>query len=287
MDQQQLPYGAQPNIQANPYQSQQNPLFNIVLTPEEIKILNECRSNAIYHRGLPMGAAMAGGCYYMMNKGIVKRNMWGMALSGIAGFFIGTMSYRGICMEKLLSLPNSTLKDRILAAQGMQPRVRVDVNTGENFFDSILPSSDTPQGSSFDVEPYQSNQLDSYDFRPVDAETAYAVNPPLQPAQRETYTTYDELRRRNRDDYYRGNSIQSGPRGPAPPPSSSLYSPPSPSNAPSPYNAPLQQGPPQSASSYGATGFYSDRPPEYASIADRTFEQRQRDDQRQRDEQRW
>lgn len=84
-------------------------------------VLKECQHNAVFHRGLPLAAVATGGFHYMMKTGMLKKNVYTLVVSGITGFFIGTASYRSVCMEKLIALPNSTLKERILAAQGVQP----------------------------------------------------------------------------------------------------------------------------------------------------------------------
>ncbi|XP_057335225.1 OCIA domain-containing protein 1 [Microplitis mediator] len=207
--------------------------LNIQLTKEEMAVLTECQHNSVFHRGLPLGVVAAGGFHYMMKTGIMKKNIGTLIVSGLSGFLIGTISYRSVCMEKLMALPHSTLKERILAAQGVQP-VKVDLQSSDNQSQTWYdihpinePYRDAPMGSSLDVEPYQSHH-DGYSNTHIDTESAFALDPPLQPIGRDKYTSYDELRRRNREEYERSNSSSRPsrpyrPEPPPPPPSSSEF----------------------------------------------------------------
>ncbi|KAH0535657.1 hypothetical protein KQX54_017976 [Cotesia glomerata] len=139
--------------------------LNLQLTTEEMAVLKECQHNAVFHRGLPLAAVATGGFHYMMKTGMMKKNVYTLVVSGITGFFIGTASYRSVCMEKLIALPNSTLKERILAAQGVQP-VKVDLQSDSQLqpWVDVQPNWETPKapmGSAQDIEPYQSHN-DSY-----------------------------------------------------------------------------------------------------------------------------
>ncbi|KAK0081655.1 hypothetical protein PV325_011817 [Microctonus aethiopoides] len=180
--------------------------MNLQLTQDELRILKECQYNSMVLRGLPLGGVAATTFYYLMKSGTIKKNRFSLAISGITGFLIGTMSYRQICVEKLLALPNSSLKERILTAQGKQPHVRVDVQSqdaqSQSWFDNSSSTEQTPMTSSLDIEPYnQTHRFDDLPNLPLDAEAAYAINPPLQPSVGVPYTTYDDLRRNNREQY--------------------------------------------------------------------------------------
>lgn len=100
-----------------------NNFQNITLTPDEQRILQECQVTALI-RGFSAGTIGTFGSLLLMQKGIIKRNMFVTALCGGAGLLFGTLSYRSACLQKLMSLPNSTLKERILATQGKQPQLR-------------------------------------------------------------------------------------------------------------------------------------------------------------------
>lgn len=97
---------------------------NLQLTQDELRILKECQYNSVVLRGLPLGGVTATTFYYLMKSGTIKKNRFSLVISGVTGFLLGTMSYRQICVEKLLALPNSSLKERIMTAQGKQPHVR-------------------------------------------------------------------------------------------------------------------------------------------------------------------
>ncbi|XP_011315345.1 OCIA domain-containing protein 1 [Fopius arisanus] len=184
--------------------------MNLQLTPQELKILKECQHNAVYHRGLPLGAVTGGSLYYFMKTGKIPRYPLLWFGSSIMGFLVGTMSYRSICMEKLLALPESTLKERILQAQGKQPRVKVEVplQDSSSWFDSMLPTDSGPMTSSLDFDTHQSNGFEDAPRGQNDLDTHYALDPPLPPAT-SAFITFDDLRRENREQYQRTQSQQS------------------------------------------------------------------------------
>ncbi|CAD6240134.1 GSCOCG00002519001-RA-CDS [Cotesia congregata] len=203
--------------------------LNLQLTTEEMAVLKECQHDAVFHRGLPLAAVATGGFHYMMKTGMMKKNVYTLVVSGITGFFIGTASYRSVCMEKLIALPNSTLKERILAAQGVQP-VKVDLQSDSQLqpWVDVQPNWEThnaPMGSALDIEPYQShNESYSSTNNTPDPESSYILDPPFKSPLRDNYTSYDEMRRRNREEYERAQAqrTRSGrPQPPPPPPPSS------------------------------------------------------------------
>lgn len=95
----------------------------MTLTPDEQRVLKECQTQSTI-RGVTVGIIALGGCQYLMKTGKLQKNKLILAFTGFTGFLFGTMSYRTACMQKLLALPNSTLKERILQAQGRQPELR-------------------------------------------------------------------------------------------------------------------------------------------------------------------
>ncbi|XP_015121684.1 OCIA domain-containing protein 1 [Diachasma alloeum] len=219
--------------------------MNLKLTLPELKILKECQHNAVYQRGLPLGMVTGASTYYFMKTGKIPKSPLLWLGSAVGGFLAGTISYRSICMEKLLALPESTLKERILEAQGKQREVKIEVpsqDTG-SWFDSMLPTETAPMGSSLDFDTHQSNGFDEMPRSQNDLDTHYAIDPPLPPAT-SAFITFDDLRRENREQYERSQNQQSSmtrmpPRGPGSP-----------------------QQPPQSRPSSG--GYY-DPPPRPAS----------------------
>lgn len=88
------------------------------MSPQEKQVLGECQTQATI-RGVSLGVLATGACYYLMNNGTLKKNRLILGLSSFSGFLLGTMSYRTTCMQKLMALPNSNFKTRILQAQGL------------------------------------------------------------------------------------------------------------------------------------------------------------------------
>ncbi|XP_063986567.1 OCIA domain-containing protein 1 [Diachasmimorpha longicaudata] len=217
--------------------------MNLKLTPQEIKILKECQHNAVYQRGLPMGMVTGGTVFYCMKTGKIPKKPILWLGSSLAGFLVGTLSYRSICLEKLLALPESTLKERILAAQGKQPEVKIEVPSQDSgsWFDSMLPPQSVPMESSLDFDTHQSNGFDDIPRSQNDLDAHYALDPPLPPAT-SAFVTFDDLRRENREQYNRAENQQSSMARPS-----------------------RGRGSPQSPESRPSSGGYYEPPPRSAS----------------------
>ncbi|KAF7988511.1 hypothetical protein HCN44_001084 [Aphidius gifuensis] len=221
-----------------PRQQSASDIMSITMTPEEKKVLGECQTQATI-RGVSLGALATGACYYLMNNGTLKKNRLILGLTSFSGFIIGSMSYRTTCMQKLMALPNSDFKARILQAQNMnnreyQPRDGESQAwfDGKTANDSKLPTDDfSPMGHALDIEPYQTPDYDSLSRGAIDNDAGFKLNPPLP--NNNSYVNYDDLRRKNRIDYENRAIPQSSP-----------YQPPSAYQPPPPQQQPIVQKPP-------------------------------------------
>lgn len=200
-------------------------ILNYTMNQEEKKVLEECQTQAAI-RGVTLGSLATSACYYLMNNGTLKKNRLVMGLTGFTGFIVGTMSYRTTCMQKLMSLPNSNLKNRILQVQGLQsPDYRRETQPpdggSQDWFDSRTPKSSSddfvPMGHALDIEPYQAPDYDSLSRGAIDNDSSagFSLNPPLS-KNNSSYTNYDDLRRKNRIDYENRSIPQSPPYRPPP-----------------------------------------------------------------------
>jgi len=132
-----------------------------------------------------------------------------VVVAGIMGYFIGKFSYQAKCAEKMMRLPNSRL------GEALRRRKR-----GE-YFEQINPDgglSLSPFSSTTDVytdeslKGSQNNSLDLDLDRPANFGLDDTYRPSLDTPDRnfndnlpleapKTTTTYEELRKRNREDY--------------------------------------------------------------------------------------
>lgn len=70
--------------------------------------------------------AVAACTFYAMKKGFVKPHarfgvLPGITVTGIIGCVAGSLSYKTICLERVLAIPNGTLRQQLEAMQGIKP----------------------------------------------------------------------------------------------------------------------------------------------------------------------
>jgi len=171
------------------------------LTAEEMKAVRECNRESFYYRALPLSLAGMVGVRYLGSLGYLKPSpvygyFWKYTGAVILGYFVGKFSYLGKCREKIMNLPNSELGDALRKSYGggkRQFEVLQEMAT--------LPDIGTSGGGEHGYAPMRedSDPYTSPDFqvRPNDPGGS-----PDQPAQKPS-TTYDELRRRNREEFLR------------------------------------------------------------------------------------
>lgn len=162
---------------------------------------------------MPLGVSLGVGTFLAVQKGILKpTGTYGafpkVMLAGVVGYFLGKFSYQQKCAEKIMRLPNSRL------AEALRRRKR-----GE-FFENINPDgglSLAPFSSNTDVYTDESlkpntNSLDLDISRPFNSGLDDTYRPNIDTPEREfndnlpteapqTTTTYEELRRKNREEY--------------------------------------------------------------------------------------
>ncbi|KAF9807661.1 hypothetical protein SFRURICE_008874 [Spodoptera frugiperda] len=178
-------------------------------TPDELRVLGECNKESFFQRSLPLGTTFGLAAYYAAQKGYLKPNpRFGpfpkVTLAVVVGYFIGKMSYQQACAEKLMALPGSyigqLLRERksgkvivggSRSTVGTQPpgTTMFGANPGDIY-------SDAGPGSSLDLDTERPLFNDD-SYRP--GSTAPVPAPEVAP--RNPSLSYDDLRRKNRDDY--------------------------------------------------------------------------------------
>uniref|UniRef100_A0A131XC67 OCIA domain-containing protein n=1 Tax=Hyalomma excavatum TaxID=257692 RepID=A0A131XC67_9ACAR len=214
-------------VAAGGYDQDRRPRFQgHVLTPEELKAFQECSNESFKYRALPLALIASFGVQYATKVGyLTPHPKYGPYLkmfgAGFVGWLVGKLSYRRQCEEKLMRLPNSVVGEALRRKYGLSspdtamgsPSGDYASLSGQNRYAGDLGSQ------SLDLRSYNAPQgLDDSQRPSMDNPVIAEVPENLPPAKYST--SYEELRRRNREEYERRLS--------APPPSSQLP-PPAPS----------------------------------------------------------
>lgn len=235
--------------QQQPQQQSQRPVFN----SDELRVLRECNKESFYYRCLPMAFIGTSAAYMAMRTGYLKQSArFGYApkMMGAAfvGYFLGKMSYQNACAEKLMRLPNSPVGEALRKRKGqvgfeeslsIEPGFKEE-EKWENYkehqhsiFDDHRP----------DLRDRQEG-LDDYN-RVTESLAPYTETDTAAAPQ--NYTTYEELRRQNREEYnkrmderYRRpqgglNDLPPAPGSIGPTGGSTYNPPPAPEGPPPPY----------------------------------------------------
>ncbi|GBM86979.1 OCIA domain-containing protein 1 [Araneus ventricosus] len=193
----------------------------IQLSTEEIRVLRECNRESFYYRCLPFAVAGMTATFFAIRHGYLKGHQrWGpagkMSAAAALGWFMGKFSYRSVCEDKFLKLENSAVGNAIRKKRGY---------VSETFDTEKLPEEEfgSPDSkyTSYTTDDYHSSSgslnldvdknisysgLDDRERPSTDNETLN-VEDGVQPIR--TATTYEELRRRNREQYERQQNRQS------------------------------------------------------------------------------
>ncbi|ROT84917.1 hypothetical protein C7M84_021896 [Penaeus vannamei] len=187
-----------------PDQQFQKPVFN----QEELRVLRECNLESFYYRCVPLAAAFTSATYIAMRRGIFKvSEKFGytpkMLGAAFIGYFAGKLSYQNACAEKLMKLPNSPVGEALRKRKGrLGFQESLSMEPG---FSVAFPGE--KDGSGFQQPIFDDHRpdlrdhnegLDEYQRGVTDSLTPY-TEVPLESAQ--SYTTYEELRRQNREEY--------------------------------------------------------------------------------------
>ncbi|XP_022833218.1 OCIA domain-containing protein 1-like [Spodoptera litura] len=204
-------YGYQENATDLSVAEQQRPAVlpsEYKFTPDELRVLGECNKESFFQRSLPLGTTFGLGAYVAVQKGHLKPNpRFGpfpkVTLAVMVGYFIGKLSYQQACAEKLMALPGSYIGQLLRERKdgkvvGGTSRGPMGSKPGTTMF-GANPSdiySDAGPGSSLDLDTDRPLFNDD-SYRP--GSTAPVPAPEVAP--RNPSLSYDDLRRKNRDDY--------------------------------------------------------------------------------------
>ncbi|KAF5289660.1 hypothetical protein FQR65_LT11777 [Abscondita terminalis] len=208
-------------IQSLPSQPQRGLKPQYQFTAEEMRVLKDCNRESFFQRSLPLCTLLSGGIYYGVKSGFLKGHpKYGAVPKIVAGVVIGYLagkfSYQRKCAEKLMMLPNSPIGEMLRQRRKGQLRETLEPGYGPGMslspFSSVTDSySDIKPNFDLDIPRPDVHGLDD-SFRPSVDNPIYDEEMP--PAQKHT-TTYEELRKQNRDEYQQkriSNYRQSDPR---------------------------------------------------------------------------
>lgn len=183
----------------------QRPTFN----QEELRVLRECNRESFYYRSLPIAAGFSAATFVAMKRGILKVNQrFGytpkMIGAAFIGYFVGKISYQNICAEKLMQLPDSPIGEVLRKRKGrmgFQETLGMEPGFSVGYPSTELGSSTSDAPIFDDHRPDvrdHSEGLDDYERGVTESLTPYTETSSSIPQQ---YTTYQELRRQNREEY--------------------------------------------------------------------------------------
>ncbi|XP_055382328.1 OCIA domain-containing protein 1-like [Condylostylus longicornis] len=208
---------SQPSTQG---QKPQHPLANYQFSSEELRVLRECNTESFFQRCIPFSAVFGLGSHLAVKNGFLTPNpKYGsipkVVVSVIIGYFLGKISYQQKCAEKMMQLPNSKLGEILRQKKqggivGSLPNQGMGTpGFGLTPF-SAAPNNDVYDDTHLKDKQTRSNALDLDTERPTfsldDSQNFGDIGNqnetlPLEPPKK--LVTYEELRKTNRDNYYK------------------------------------------------------------------------------------
>ncbi|KMQ97640.1 ocia domain-containing protein 1 [Lasius niger] len=194
-----------------------------VLTPEELKAWQTCmRGSSFIMPGLA-GAAIAYGALRITP--FRAKAKYAAVVGGLLGLITGRIAIADICLAKVASLPNSTLRDRLKEAGYNLPTYSRPMREGQYQDFQPLDVQSEIQGSEESSTRVVFNDyplMDTYDTYSGLNDNDFHVSEDTdltEPVNLQKGVSYDELRHKNRDEFYKKNKQWYTPRSPERPPS--------------------------------------------------------------------
>ncbi|GAB6027129.1 hypothetical protein CHUAL_013891 [Chamberlinius hualienensis] len=189
-------------------------------SPDELRTLQECNRESFYQRSLPVSAASAIAAHFAVRAGYLRGSpkygsLWKVLVFGGLGYFVGKVSYRDKCAEKLMRLPGSKLGEALRRRKQGLPVDQNVLSFDQSYFgggtqssgaDLAVPvvdvSSEADVGSGlWDIDEDKNIKYQGLDEsqRPSLDSEFRGTNADEQKPR--VYTTYEALRQQNRDEY--------------------------------------------------------------------------------------
>ncbi|XP_069701206.1 OCIA domain-containing protein 1 isoform X2 [Periplaneta americana] len=175
---------------------------------EELRVLRQCNRDSFFQRCIPIASILGIGTYYGVHSGYLKPHArWGAApkvtVAVIVGYFLGKFSYQSKCTEMIMQLPNSKLAEMLRQRKrqgGFQESITMDPGFPMPSFAETETYSDVGPHHDLDTDrPYNEGLDDSH--RPTLDSPSFEEDSSLPPGTQHRSATYEELRRKNREEY--------------------------------------------------------------------------------------
>lgn len=179
-------------------------------TPEELEVLRQCNRESFFQRCLPLSTILGAATFYAVKTGFIagNRNFGAVpkvTLAAIVGFFLGKFSYQQKCADKFIALPDSKIGHLIRARRAgfhddRDPASVPSISLSP--FGGITDSySDiNPESGNYDYDSRPNPEGLNDSFRPS-VDNPIILHEEELPPEQKNITTYDELRKKNREEY--------------------------------------------------------------------------------------
>jgi dehydrogenase/reductase SDR family protein X len=184
-------------------QQVQQPQFQFPkLSKEDQKIYSECRSESFYYRCVPFAFGFSAATLYAIRSGFLQASLrFGVVPKVLAasclGYIAGKASYSKACADKFIRSPTSELGDQLRRQKGLKT-AESDTDTPVDFGVRVVAPQKTPDYESYGDRPL-SGFPDTY-TPSLDLDSRFLDQGVNNPEPEKT-VNYDELRRRNREEY--------------------------------------------------------------------------------------
>ncbi|KAF6200978.1 hypothetical protein GE061_005425 [Apolygus lucorum] len=186
------------------------PTGPIKFSSDELRVLQQCNKDSFYQRSLPMSAFLGTGTYWAVKAGYLRPGAkFGaipkVSVAVVVGYLVGKISYQQVCAEKLMALPDSKVGQMLRNRKAgiMESTFSLVNPTEEPVLSSLAPSlrnTDDQRPPQMDMDfdrPNITGLDDSYRPRIDD----FPIPPPVHQDGAPRTSSYDELRRKNREEY--------------------------------------------------------------------------------------
>ncbi|XP_058790771.1 OCIA domain-containing protein 1 [Phymastichus coffea] len=192
-------YSPVDNIHELPEQRTNQKFEPLVLTPEEIRVLEDCGREGVIKRAIPLGVIFGIGGMMGAKAGPLMSSKYGLKPAviglGVIGYFIGRISYSKLCFNRVLQVPDGNLRKFY-----DQKRSRGEyVDPAENYYATVEPKYEPNLSGQITNSDIDIPSINSFDTTPSDYYSENTDAPKDAPPQ--NYTSYDDLRRQNREEY--------------------------------------------------------------------------------------
>ncbi|XP_054719979.1 OCIA domain-containing protein 1-like [Uloborus diversus] len=209
------------------FQHEENQKKQLQLTPEEVRVLQECNKESFYYRCLPFAMVGMAGTFFAVRNGYLSSHpKWGPSLkmtgAAFVGWILGKFSYRKICEEKFLHVKNGQIANAIRKKRGLTTETfdseissttyQDDLSMKDDRFTYFTDKDYHSSLGSLNLDTDKNIQYSGLDDRerPSTDRENQMLSEDIKPTGK--IVTYDELRIKNREEYERQSRKPQAPQ---------------------------------------------------------------------------